>query len=197
MADETGEVRSLLMRHRLSIVRDLIGTALVQVLLKNGVLTADQEQQLSAEQSLDVRCDLLIELIAREGFEKFKHFCYAIESECSQLISDLINDKLSQADDDVDDDDGGAVAVANDAATAAVVGANEGYDAANITTTVAPATIPAAASAAATYEDVDLPGVTHDDSSLKNGSNCRCNPTPQMGLLWLPAPHAPGPEEVI
>uniref|UniRef100_A0A182P0C5 CARD domain-containing protein n=1 Tax=Anopheles epiroticus TaxID=199890 RepID=A0A182P0C5_9DIPT len=98
MADETGEVRSLLMRHRLSIVRDLIGTSLLQVLLKASVLTAAQEEQLTGEPSLDARCDQLIELIARDGFEKFKQFCYAIESECSQLISDLINDKLSQTD---------------------------------------------------------------------------------------------------
>uniref|UniRef100_A0A182VS13 CARD domain-containing protein n=1 Tax=Anopheles minimus TaxID=112268 RepID=A0A182VS13_9DIPT len=102
MADETGEVRSLLMRHRLSIVRDLIGTSLVQVLLKAGVLTATEEEQLTGEASLDARCDQLIELIARDGFEKFKQFCYAIESECSQLISDLINDKLSQVEDDGD-----------------------------------------------------------------------------------------------
>uniref|UniRef100_A0A182K484 CARD domain-containing protein n=1 Tax=Anopheles christyi TaxID=43041 RepID=A0A182K484_9DIPT len=100
MADETGEVRSLLMRHRLSIVRDLIGTSLLQVLLKAGVLTVAQEEQLTGEPSLDARCDQLIELIARDGFEKFKQFCYAIESECSQLISDLINDKLSQTEED-------------------------------------------------------------------------------------------------
>ncbi|KFB52937.1 hypothetical protein ZHAS_00021238 [Anopheles sinensis] len=143
MADETAEVRSLLMRHRLSIVRDLIGTALVQVLLKSGVLTADQEQQLSAEPSLDVRCELLIELIARDGFEKFKHFCYAIESECSQLISDLINDKLSQVDGN-DDDDGGD-------GDGEGVGETDGYDAANITV-VASAAVPAIA-ASATYEE--------------------------------------------
>lgn len=104
MADETGEVRSLLMRHRLSIVRDLIGTSLVQVLLKAGVLTVAQEEQLTGEPSLDARCDQLIELIARDGFEKFKQFCYAIESECSQLISDLINDKLSQAEEELQEE---------------------------------------------------------------------------------------------
>uniref|UniRef100_A0A182NSM9 CARD domain-containing protein n=1 Tax=Anopheles dirus TaxID=7168 RepID=A0A182NSM9_9DIPT len=118
MADETGEVRSLLMRHRLSIVRDLIGTSLVPVLLKAGVLSVTQEEQLTAEPSLDARCDQLIELIARDGFEKFKQFCYAIESECSQLISDLINDKLSQVDNDDDGDEDGDPS---------------GYDAANLT----------------------------------------------------------------
>lgn len=40
------------------------------------------------------KCTLLIELIAKNGFEKFKEFCYAIESECPQLIEDLINDRL-------------------------------------------------------------------------------------------------------
>ncbi|XP_049278998.1 uncharacterized protein LOC125761682 isoform X5 [Anopheles funestus] len=155
MADETGEVRSLLMRHRLSIVRDLIGTSLVQVLLKAGVLTAAQEEQLTGEASLDARCDQLIELIARDGFEKFKQFCYAIESECSQLISDLINDKLSQVDDD---------------------GVNQAeYDGANNISTVS-STVPAIVQppvegsfGATEGTDIVMAGVTHDDLSLKNG----------------------------
>uniref|UniRef100_A0A182Q022 CARD domain-containing protein n=1 Tax=Anopheles farauti TaxID=69004 RepID=A0A182Q022_9DIPT len=134
MADETGEVRSLLMRHRLSIVRDLIGTSLVQVLLKAGVLTVSQEEQLTGEPSLDARCDQLIELIARDGFEKFKQFCYAIESECSQLISDLINDKLSQVDDDCD--------------------TSLGYDAANLT--AIPSSITAVAASGEASEECSL-----------------------------------------
>lgn len=40
------------------------------------------------------KCNFLIDVIARNGFEKFKEFCYAIESECPQLIEDLINDRL-------------------------------------------------------------------------------------------------------
>ncbi|XP_050071750.1 uncharacterized protein LOC126559623 [Anopheles maculipalpis] len=153
MADETGEVRSLLMRHRLSIVRDLIGTSLLQVLLKAGVLTATQEEQLTGEPSLDARCDQLIELVARDGFEKFKQFCYAIESECSQLISDLINDKLSQV--DGDDDDGHGVT-------------NVGTVPSAPNPVVQP---PADGIPFATTEGMDivLSGVTHDDSSLKNG----------------------------
>ncbi|XP_053660418.1 tight junction protein ZO-1 [Anopheles marshallii] len=156
MADETGEVRSLLMRHRLSIVRDLIGTSLVQVLLKAGVVTAAQEEQLTGEASLDARCDQLIELIARDGFEKFKQFCYAIESECSQLISDLINDKLSQVEDADPDDSVGYGGVINTS---------------NVSST-APAIIqpPVEASFAVTDGmDIGMAGVTHDDSSLKNG----------------------------
>lgn len=40
------------------------------------------------------KCTALIGMIAQSGFEKFKQFCYAIESECPQLIEDLINDRL-------------------------------------------------------------------------------------------------------
>lgn len=40
------------------------------------------------------KCTFLIDLISRNGFEKFKDFCYAIESECPQLIEDLINDRI-------------------------------------------------------------------------------------------------------
>lgn len=40
------------------------------------------------------KCNFLIDVIARNGFEKFKEFCFAIENECPQLIEDLINDRL-------------------------------------------------------------------------------------------------------
>lgn len=43
---------------------------------------------------LRLQCANLIEIIAKNGFEKFKQFCYAIENECPQLIEDLINDRL-------------------------------------------------------------------------------------------------------
>lgn len=43
---------------------------------------------------LRVQCSNLIDIIAKNGFEKFKQFCYAIECECPQLIEDLINDRL-------------------------------------------------------------------------------------------------------
>lgn len=42
----------------------------------------------------DKKCIYLIDVIARNGFEKFKEFCYAIESECPKLIADLIHDRL-------------------------------------------------------------------------------------------------------
>ncbi|XP_053671073.1 tight junction protein ZO-1 [Anopheles nili] len=162
MADETAEVRSLLMRHRLSIARDLIGTSLLQVLLKAGVLTAAQEKQLHGEPSLDARCDQLIELIARDGFEKFKQFCYAIESECSQLIADLINDKLSQPDDDDDDEDDEKRKEVDDAANVTAIVTTSGAGA-----TVEPNLEGALKASAA--NDILPPGVTLDDSSLKNG----------------------------
>ncbi|XP_041766847.1 uncharacterized protein LOC121590851 isoform X3 [Anopheles merus] len=168
MADETGEVRSLLMRHRLSIVRDLIGTSLVQVLLKAGVLTVAQEEQLTGEPSLDARCDQLIELIARDGFEKFKQFCYAIESECSQLISDLINDKLSQAEEELQEEQAGVGYGGGGVNISAGVPLNIGA--------VHPAIVqpgdpePVVASFVnADGTDIAMSGVTHDDSSLKNG----------------------------
>lgn len=43
----------------------------------------------------DKKCTYLIDVIARSGFEKFKEFCYAIESECPKLIADLIHDRLN------------------------------------------------------------------------------------------------------
>ncbi|XP_058821475.1 tight junction protein ZO-1 isoform X3 [Topomyia yanbarensis] len=97
MADESEEVRLLLSRHRLTIVRELIQTNLVQILVKHSVINLEEEELINGESDLEKRCDRLIEIVAKDGFEKFKQFCYAIETECSQLISDLINDKLSHS----------------------------------------------------------------------------------------------------
>lgn len=41
------------------------------------------------------KCMFLIDVIAQNGFDKFKEFCYAIESECPRLIEDLIHDRLN------------------------------------------------------------------------------------------------------
>ncbi|XP_065075798.1 uncharacterized protein pyd isoform X4 [Ochlerotatus camptorhynchus] len=100
MADESEEVRSLLSRHRLTIVRELVQTNLVQILVKNSVINVEDEELINGESDLEKKCDHLIEIVAKHGFDKFKQFCYAIENECSQLISDLINDKLSQSGED-------------------------------------------------------------------------------------------------
>lgn len=97
MADESEEVRSLLSRHRLTIVRELVQTNLVQILVKNSVINVEDDELINGESDLEKKCDHLIEIIAKDGFDKFKQFCYAIENECSQLISDLITDKLSQS----------------------------------------------------------------------------------------------------
>lgn len=51
-------------------------------------------ESLNDAEILRLQCANLIDIIARNGFEKFKQFCYAIECECPQLIEDLINDRL-------------------------------------------------------------------------------------------------------
>ena len=95
MSNEEDEVRSLLSRHRPSIIRDLVDTNLLPVLVKTGVIHVNDEEVINGDEDLDKKCDYLIEVIAKDGFEKFKQFCYAIENECSNLITDLINDKLN------------------------------------------------------------------------------------------------------
>ncbi|XP_055638508.1 tight junction protein ZO-1 isoform X5 [Toxorhynchites rutilus septentrionalis] len=70
-------------------------TNVVHILIKDNVIDEESKNLISSEHDLEKKCDILIAIIAKDGFEKFKQFCYAIETECSQLISDLINDKLS------------------------------------------------------------------------------------------------------
>lgn len=124
MATEEDEVRALLMRHRKQIIRDLNESKLLTVLIEKGVLNKSNEQLFNKIQCNDnndhenygklsdspsqipfiehltngideKKCICLIDVIAKNGFEKFKEFCYAIETECPQLIEDLINDRLN------------------------------------------------------------------------------------------------------
>lgn len=119
--EEEDEVRSLLTRHQTRILSDMMTTDMIAVLVKNSVISADEEEALSVVQKssdsgsisgnescsgsggsgsddsqvlFKIKCANLINLIAASGFEKFKQFCYAVENECPQLIEDLINDRL-------------------------------------------------------------------------------------------------------
>lgn len=95
MASEEEEVRLLLSRHRTQIIRELKETKIVPVLVKKLVIT-DEIKELIANSEFDFekKCFHLIDYISQNGFEKFKEFCYAIETECPKLIADLINDRL-------------------------------------------------------------------------------------------------------
>lgn len=148
MANEEDEVRTLLMRHRKQIIREINESELISLLTQKNVLTAVHQKQLNEFQnsekqpnislnnaatphiknklsdtvngfvnagvsgsvsgsetiksnfgseldSDEKKCIYLIDVIARSGFEKFKEFCYAIESECPKLIGDLIHDQLN------------------------------------------------------------------------------------------------------
>ena len=102
-AEEEAEVRCLLGRHRNRIVLDLEQSDLVTVLVKSNVISVITEALLINFSSGGIedqqrRCNLLIDTIAKGGFQKFKEFCYAIEEECPELIQQMINDGDKAAD---------------------------------------------------------------------------------------------------
>lgn len=95
--DEEVEVRGLLNRHRERIILDLESSNMLTVLVKKNVISVITEALLvnyrsEAPEDQKRKCDLLIDTIAKCGFKKFKEFCYAIETECPELINEMIND---------------------------------------------------------------------------------------------------------
>lgn len=96
--DEEVEVRGLLNRHRERIIADLENTDMLTVLVKKNVISVITEALLinyrSVPEDQKRKCDLLIDTVAKCGFKKFKEFCYAIEEECPQLITEMINDHV-------------------------------------------------------------------------------------------------------
>lgn len=94
MESEEDEVRMLLSHHRAQILRELKDTQIVPVLVNKAVISASDEVIVNSEYDLEKKCNHLIDYVSRNGFEKFKQFCYAIEDECPKLIEDLIQDRL-------------------------------------------------------------------------------------------------------
>ncbi|XP_037041312.1 tight junction protein ZO-1 isoform X5 [Bradysia coprophila] len=105
MASEEEEVHCLLSRHRIQIIRELNESKLVPVLVNKNILNGSDEELVKNECDCEKKCSLLIDFVSRNGFEKFKEFCYAIETECPQLIEDLINDRLKYDIDSIKDVD--------------------------------------------------------------------------------------------
>jgi hypothetical protein len=88
---EESELNSLLIRHRKSILREINESNLVEIVLKNKIISES-----ICEISDDVeKCDFLIENLSKSGFDVFKKFCYSIDNECPGLITDLINDRYN------------------------------------------------------------------------------------------------------
>lgn len=111
-SSEEEEVRSLLMRHRLQMIREFNEVKLLPVLIKNNVIneieekiiqcainfnttTINNSDKSSDDYDIEKKCLIIIDIVAKNGFQKFKEFCYAIENVCPQLIEDLINDRLN------------------------------------------------------------------------------------------------------
>lgn len=78
------------------IIKNLSDTANGYATNGSGNVSELNKYNSDNENELDEKkCTYLIDVIARNGFEKFKEFCYAIERECPKLIEDLIADRLS------------------------------------------------------------------------------------------------------
>lgn len=72
------------------------GTAIIDSVINSGTSDA-LKNRFDNENTVDEKkCSFLIDVIARNGYEKFKMFAYAIENECPRLIEDLINDQCKR-----------------------------------------------------------------------------------------------------
>lgn len=72
------------------------GTAIIDSVINSGASDAFKNR-FDNEYTVDEKkCSVLIDVIARNGYEKFKMFAYAIENECPRLIEDLINDQCNR-----------------------------------------------------------------------------------------------------
>lgn len=72
------------------------GSAIIDSVVHSGTSDA-LKNRFDHENTVDEKkCSFLIDAIARNGYEKFKLFAYAIENECPRLIEDLINDQCKR-----------------------------------------------------------------------------------------------------
>lgn len=90
----SSEVKSLMCRHKASLLRELNATNLLNVLVKRGVISEVDRDAVagSADRSSETDIDLFIDVIGTKGFEAFREFCFALEAECPHLLTDLLVD---------------------------------------------------------------------------------------------------------
>ena len=104
--DHIKEISDLLTKYKSIIVQDLLtNKSVLQSLVEETVidkhdleflLKSNVDDDSENENELnDKKCQYLIDIISKEGLKCFKKFCYAIESECKELIAALINDSLN------------------------------------------------------------------------------------------------------
>lgn len=95
----SSEVKTLLSRHKASLLRELNTTNLLCVLVKRGVITEIDKDAVAgnADRSTDADIDLFIDVIGAKGFDAFREFCFALKAECPHVLTDLLIDQNSIA----------------------------------------------------------------------------------------------------
>ncbi|XP_051169502.1 tight junction protein ZO-2 isoform X4 [Leptopilina boulardi] len=90
----SSEVRTLMCRHKASLLRELNATNLLNVLVKRGVISEVDRDAVagSADRSSETDIDLFIDVIGTKGFNAFREFCFALEAECPHVLTDLLVD---------------------------------------------------------------------------------------------------------
>ncbi|XP_015112181.1 tight junction protein ZO-1 isoform X1 [Diachasma alloeum] len=93
----SSEVKTLLSRHKASLLRELNTTDLLSVLVKRCVITEIDKDAVAgnADRSAVADIDLFIDVIGAKGFDAFREFCFALEAECPHVLTDLLVDQHS------------------------------------------------------------------------------------------------------
>ncbi|XP_063980118.1 tight junction protein ZO-1-like isoform X2 [Diachasmimorpha longicaudata] len=95
----SSEVKTLLSRHKASLLRELNTTDLLSALVKRCVITEIDKDAVAgnADRSAVADIDLFIDVIGAKGFDAFREFCFALEAECPHVLTDLLVDQHSIA----------------------------------------------------------------------------------------------------
>lgn len=91
----SSEVRTLLSRHKVSLLCELNTTDLLNVLVKRGVITEIDKDAVAGnvDRSTDSDVDLFIDIIGAKGFEAFREFCFALEAKCPHVLTNILVDQ--------------------------------------------------------------------------------------------------------
>ncbi|KAJ8688521.1 hypothetical protein QAD02_024316 [Eretmocerus hayati] len=93
-SEGSAEVRTLLSRHKDSLLRELEATNLLGALHKRGVISeAERENLRPRPGGAGPDVELFIELVQAKGFDAFREFCFALEAECPHVLTDLLVDQ--------------------------------------------------------------------------------------------------------
>ncbi|XP_063372486.1 tight junction protein ZO-1-like isoform X1 [Cydia amplana] len=87
-----GDVCAGLIRHKVTLLRELCDTNILDVLVKKGIFSLSDHELITGASDID-KCNYFVEVVSKQSGAKLNELCSVLERECPKLSKELMNDR--------------------------------------------------------------------------------------------------------